>query len=263
MGYGDDIMATAMARQIKKRRKNNRVIVGNGKKEHFSPIFRHNPNIDHLPFIQKNDKVVWIKNYPGHRSYIDYARSTRHRLVFTRFYAVPGDFFFSKNEIESAKRAAHSLQPFVVIEPNVKKTVNINKDWGFHKWQRVVGALKYQIRFVQLGNRDSKTLKGVTRLVTRHFREACAILSFAKLFAGTEGGLHHAAAALGIPGVIIFGGRISPKTTGYRLHTNLYVKHPRSPCGRVDPCDHCRQCMEKISTRQVIDALENKLKTLN
>ena len=61
MGYGDDLMATAVARQIKKRRKNNRVLVGDGKREYLSPGFRDNPNIDHLPVIRKNEKDGWVE----------------------------------------------------------------------------------------------------------------------------------------------------------------------------------------------------------
>jgi hypothetical protein len=47
--------------------------------------------------------------------------------------------------------------------------------------------------------------------------------SGAALLISPEGGLHHAAAALGVRAVVIFGGFISPATTGYELHTNLFT----------------------------------------
>lgn len=256
MGFGDDLMTTAKARQAKKSHPHHKILIGDGKREYLSPIFWHNPYIDHLAFTKPTDKVLWIRDYPGHRPYLDCQKSTHARQVFKKCRASPGNIFFTSQEIEKAKKALGNIRSFIVIEPNVGQKLFVkNKAWGFHKWQRVVDELSTRIRFVQLGNRRSKTLKGVTRLFTNNFRQACAILSFAKLFAGAEGGLHHAAAAVGIPGVILFGGRISPKTTGYRLHTNLYVDHPKSPCGMLSPCNHCKQCMDKISIQEVIDAI--------
>ena len=260
MGYGDDIMATAEVKKIKRKFKNHKILIGDGEKEFLSPVFIHNPNIDHTPFIHKNDKVIWVRNYPGKRPYTDYSRSRKNRIVFTDYCASKGELFFSPQEIKKAKRRIQRLRPFIVIEPNIRKDASPNKDWGFFKWQKVVNALKDRCTFVQLGDNHSKTLRGVTRLVTQDFRSACAILSFAKLFVGIEGGLHHAAAALGIPGVIIFGGRVSPRTMGYCLHVNLYVKHPESPCGWNLACEHCRRCMERISVSAVTHNLLKMLR---
>ena len=63
------------------------------------------------------------------------------------------------------------------------------------------------------------------------------------LFVGTEGGMHHAAAATNRDALVIFGGHISPKITGYENHKNLYVNLDMSPCGEKNKCKHREECM--------------------
>lgn len=93
---------------------------------------------------------------------------------------------------------------------------------------------------------------------TPDFWRACAILSRASAYVGHEGGLHHAAAALGIPGVVIFGGFISPETTGYDCHVNLFTGG--NACGNRTPCMHCRDAMNRITPEAVAEALIGILK---
>ncbi len=261
MSYGDDIMTTGLVRRLKIRFPKSNILIGDGEKEYLSPVFLHNPNIDHGVFVKKNVRTIWIKDYPSHRPYINYALSNRHKSFFNKFKPLKGQFFFSRDEIANAKQAVKDLSSFVVIEPNIRSTYSvINRDWGFTKWQQVVDKLHDKIIFVQLGPSRTKTLKGVLRIMTKDFRSACAVLSFANLFVGTEGGLHHAAAALDVKGVIIFGGRVSPQILGYRIHTNLYADLPGSPCGKVSKCDHCKKCLDRISVRQVVDSIKCYLK---
>ena len=260
MSYGDDIMTTGTARKMKARFPNHKVLIGDGWREYRSPIFINNPNIDTLNSVRTSDQVVWIHDYWGNRPYLNNSLTTMDRNVFVPFKPVKGDLYFTASEIQAAKKAIKALDSFVVIEPNIKSTYcTKNKDWGFDKWQRVVDQLRQKTTFVQLGDKKARTLKGVTRIITDNFRAACAILSFAKLLAGPEGGLHHAAAALDIPAVVIFGGRISPKTTGYKIHINLYVDLPGSPCGMVAECKHCKRCLANISVKQVTEAIDEKL----
>ncbi|MAF24936.1 hypothetical protein CL634_05110, partial [bacterium] len=57
-------------------------------------------------------------------------------------------------------------------------------------------------------------------------------------------------AALGKPGVVIFGGFTPPEITGYDLPTNLYIKEG-SPCGNRKVCNHCKKCMSLITVEAV------------
>ncbi len=85
---------------------------------------------------------------------------------------------------------------------------------------------------------DNTTEKKTKWVETPTFRNALAILSKAKLFVGTDGGLHHAAAALGIPSVVIWTGFSSPRHLGYDTHRNIH--DGSEPCGTFNSvCKHC------------------------
>lgn len=67
----------------------------------------------------------------------------------------------------------------------------------------------------------------------------------------TEGGLHHAAAIFGIPAVVIYGGYISPRQTGYDGQVALF--EGGEPCGWRKPCPHCAAAMGKIEPERVFE----------
>ena len=77
-------------------------------------------------------------------------------------------------------------------------------------------------------------------------------MSKTHLFVGAHGGLSHAAAALNLKAVVIFGGFIDPKILGYKIHKNIYINNKLSPCGSKYKCDHCKKCMNDIKINNVI-----------
>ena len=96
-------------------------------------------------------------------------------------------------------------------------------------------------------------------MATPTFQDACTALSGAAAAVLPEGGLHHAAAALGVPAVVIFGGVCSPANTGYGPHVNLYEPHG-SPCGQRVACAHCRRALAAIGPETVADHLDRMLR---
>jgi hypothetical protein len=293
VGLGDELMAAGQARELKRLHLDKRVLVGTGKLEYRHPMFFNNPNIDITQFKwerfskpvhrkhrftkpgpidgkvpgnmkeywrEKRVEIAWVLNYPGGRPYIDHQRTTRLRWIWNReFRAVRGDFFPTDREVAEAEELLSGVsEPFGVIEPNVKGTTSAdNKDWGWTRWIEVIKATHGWFSLVQLGGKHSKVLPHVRRIETPEFRVAFTILRKAAFFVGTEGGLHHAAAAFNLPAVVIFGGYISPEQTGYAMHENLYyVDHPLSPCGMRRTCAHCRQAMDRIKVGHVVERLE-------
>jgi ADP-heptose:LPS heptosyltransferase len=94
----------------------------------------------------------------------------------------------------------------------------------------------------------------VEHIVTPSFRVAISAMSGASLYIGPDGGLHHVAAALGIPAVVLWGGVASPKNLGYDFHTNIW--HGDEPCGTVNGiCGHCKEAMAKITVEEVLEAV--------
>jgi ADP-heptose:LPS heptosyltransferase len=262
MGYGDEIIGSGLARGAHVRGK--KIAFGDGKKILWSSwapeIYANNPNVAR-PGDEGQSNLEWIAHYKGARKY---NRLVNGKWVWNYdFKPVPGEFFF--DEIEQAIAATFS-PGFIAIEPNVpwQKTVAPNKDWGESKYRELARRLLLQgHRLVQFRHKNSRRLiEGADIIELHKFRHVIAALSKACLYIGPEGGMHHAAAAVGVKAVVLFGGFIPPQVTGYDLHTNL--TGGTDACGHIEPCKHCQQAMANISVDQVKDAamrqLENEMR---
>ncbi|TIW11280.1 MAG: glycosyltransferase family 9 protein [Mesorhizobium sp.] len=258
MGYGDQLMGSGLARGAAARGK--RIALGDGRRilwdKHSEEIFLNNPNLA-PPGSERAADIEWLPYYKGHRLYNRMAGRPGHvnrRWIWNlAFHAVPGELFFDNLEAAAGRRYGHG---FIVIEPQSAqwKSVAPNKDWGVAKFQAVADRLKASgHRVVQFrGDLSALALAGVEQLATRSFRDALSVLANAALYIGGEGGLHHGAAAVGIPAVVLFGGFIPPSVTGYAGHTNL--TGGAAACGSIKACQHCRQAMQAISIDDVTGA---------
>lgn len=252
MGYGDELMGSGIARGAHARGK--LVAFGVGKRilwnDHAHQIYRGNPNVAR-PGDEWRGNLEWVEHYPGRRAY-HLGREDGRWIFNPDFSAQPGEVFFDASEIEQGRERLLGARP-IIIEPNVKN-VAPNKQWPVERYQAVADALRAEgHKVAQLVPSSYATaLKGVHTITTRSFRMALAVLRGARLYVGPEGGMHHGAAALGIRGIVIFGGFCHPRNTGYDLHTNIFVGD--EPCGRQAPCEHCRAAMATISVEQVLEA---------
>lgn len=192
---------------------------------------------------------VWVKAFAGKRDYVDRSRCEEGRMAWNpSFRAEPGELYLTDEERDWPDR------DFVYIEPNIKTDgIYKNKDWGFSNWQKVVDALP-GVSFIQ---GRGAVLERVLQRDTRSFRHACGLLSHARLFVGTDGGLHHAAAALGKRAVVVWGGLIDPRITGYSTHTNLCKA--KTFCGSTKHCEHCKQAMAAVTVDDVVRAIQREL----
>lgn len=254
MGYGDEIMGSGMARGAAAR--DQRIAFGDGANIRWSTqahlIYRGNPNVA-PPGSESAADLQWVAHYKGSRAYIAGRSGDRWRFN-PAFRTAPGELFFSSDELRAAERVAPS---FVLIEPNVKRSAP-NKQWPRERYQEVADLLRRDgIRVAQFAT--GPLLRGVEPMATHDFRDALALLTRAALYIGPEGGLHHGAAALGVPAVVIFGGFISPQITGYQRHVNLFTGDDLG-CGRTAPCAHCRAAMDRISVAHVLDAARGVLR---
>ena len=284
MGYGDALMASAHARYLSSGT-GQKVAFGDGKKiYHGRPeveVFAHNPNIAMQKDVDAGHPVLWFENYSGHRPYIN------RDLMMQEFAELfPGESFTMKKRnpklpwrftpwrirdvgagqiyfTDAEKRWALKNmppRPFIVMEPTTKGGASPNKNWDIMKYGRVANALVNRYTIVQF---NGSSLPAAMSIRTASFRHACGILSYASMYIGTEGGLHHAAAALGIPAVVYHGGYISPETTGYDFQVPIYVESImvkdqliNSPCGMRVDCDHCKAIANSISPADFIEAVE-------
>ena len=250
IGFGDDILVSAIVRKAHLKH-GKPICVGDGRDIRvgdtstdtgIGQVFRNNPRIA----LEIYPGAVWVQNIMGQRPYIDYLRTTPEKVVYNQmFHVEPGELYLTDDE--KAKYAP--LGDFIYIEPNTKGTFGGNKDWGFEKWAEVA---KLDLPFVQGSGRK---LDGVQQVHTETFRDACSLLHRAAFFVGTDGGLHHAAAALGKRAVVVWGGLVSPKLLGYASHLNLHSG--THSCGTTTPCKHCRQALDWVTVDMVKDAIRS------
>lgn len=225
-----------------------RVAFGDGRRvvwhRNAFEIFRGNDNVVASESLRGQD-VEWIAHYPGKRRYCTLVGGKRRQWRFTPHTQRVGEIFFDVGEALLAQ--AMSSASYVIIESAVKRTAS-NKQWPVERYQQVARELQAAGHRVLQFNDG---LADVPVIRMSDFRRAMAALSSARLFIGPEGGLHHAAAALGVPAVVLFGGFISPEVTGYESHVNLFTGDDMG-CGMIDPCSHCRAAMSRITVDQVV-----------
>jgi Glycosyltransferase family 9 (heptosyltransferase) len=251
IGSGDDILATGMARGAAARRK--RVAFGDGRRIIWGPysaeMFKGNPNIA-PPGSEGASDLEWVGFYKGNRLY---NRLDGDRWVWNMdFRASPGEFYFTEREQRFADFVGF---PSVIIEPNVpqQKLCAPNKQWPVDRYEVVAREMiRCGLRVLQFHYKGMRhILRDATPVHTPSLRSAAAVLAATKGYIGAEGGLHHCAAAVGVPAVVIFGGWIPPQVTGYEGHANLAVGEA---CGKLRECAHCREAMDKITVEQVLEA---------
>lgn len=242
MGMGDEILATAQARAVQRIDPRPVLVTDAAGNPRWSPLWEGNPRIvrDRAEACQR------VVNAPGARPYIDYSRSTKQRWAWMPRPTEPGELYLT-----DAERAL--AQPVVLIEPNNKPGASPNKQWGWERWQRLV-TLAPDLPWAQVGPVGTRWLNGVRRIETASFRDACGVMSGAVAAVLPEGGLHHAAAALGVPAVVLFGAYITPAVTGYALHRNLWVHDPEATGWRFSH-PACAAAWRAITPELVLDHL--------
>jgi ADP-heptose:LPS heptosyltransferase len=199
------------------------------------PVLEHNPYILERP----EPGCEWLIDYTGHRPYITHEDSDRWHWNYD-YRAEPAEIFWGPDE---------HVEPgnYVVIEPHIKGGASPAKQWKHY--QAVVDGLP-EIEFRQ-PSYGRHILRGV-RPVGTNLRQAALLLAGARAVLLPDGFLQHLAAAVGTPGVVIFGGFAPKEVLGYPIHTNLGDGAYGQRKGGRDSAT----AMEAIRPEQVIRALK-------
>lgn len=267
MGYGDYIMLSGVVRDIKKKFRDFAVTASAAERSgyYFEAVFQGNPYLTRADTVAGQKKVFDVPP-------LQFGSQDAQRIRWSPgFHPIPGNLYFTEEESRTALRSAEAIraasgcQTLVFLNPYAKPRIvidgetieydhHVNKEWGYRRYCDLVRALRGKLVFVQAsGPLDQRALvEGAYEIETPTFRDAAALLSQCDAYLGCEGGLHHAASALDRRGVVIFGGWISPKVTGYAIHDNVYRGDLADACGSLHPCPHCSRIMADISVDEIV-----------
>lgn len=216
--------------------------------EHYwHEVFAGNPNIARPG--ERSDGDIGFVN--SHRMYI--VDKTKERRTFREYKPHPAPLKLNAAAMDMAKRAKGA----VVFNPSIKRNASPNKDWGIERWQRLVEKTSGSVKWIQMVEPGVKRMRFAEPIETPSFQCAVGLIKGARAAVLHEGALHHAAAALGTPAVVIFGSYVGPKVTGYEGHRNLFIHSDEFPlgCGMRIPCQHCKNAMALITPEMVAQNL--------
>lgn len=245
MGWGDEIIASGQARKLHEQYEGKRqvlIVDGHGQPRR-NDIWLNNPRICHNYGMHAKNVAV-LRNGPGLRPYIKEKGERQWR--WKEFECPTGELYFSPEELAFAA----AYDPHVILEPNLKEKASPNKHWGVERWKALAILLRQRgIKLAQFHSPIGMKIKDAHIITAPSFRHAAAVLARARLAILHEGGLHHAAAAVGVKAIVLFGGFIGPKQTGYAQQSNFFTGG--EPCGMRVLCTHCAKAMKAIEPEAV------------
>lgn len=220
-------------------------------------VFDGNPAIAYEP----GPDVDEVVEGGGVRPYIE--MKTPDRWVWKNYSPKPAPLLYDECLVSRYVSAMTACGvPHVLLAPTSKVISHRNKEWPAGYWAELASAISRsglcahkiepiggtEFRCVDLGGRVAATHK------IPDFKNLIAALRAAKLLNAVlvthEGGTHHAAAAVGMKAIVLYGGFISPNQTGYGFHRNLHTTG--EPCGSRIDCYHCAAAMNSIRPIDVL-----------
>jgi len=266
-GLGDSILFNSVVYELG-RQTGKSYLIGTRHRE----IYRGNPHATLLPFSQNlNYKIFGLPaRLLGLRIHnIDYyfegRPPKRHilQLLCERVGLKPAierPTIYLSPEERARKDLPPIGKPWVAIQSTGLSTWTENKNWGVENFRAVVQALQSQVAFVQLGASSDPSL-GVDLELQGKIkpRDACVLLRQCRAFVGQVGFLMHAAAAVNVPSVIVYGGFEAPWQSGYPMNLNLYSDVECAPCWLESNCPHEKKCMAMIKPEIVVEKTKSLL----
>lgn len=259
---GDTVCTATVAREIKRRFPRLRINCITPNPE----LLELDPSIDRLNSPPTTLVLrYWYLDIIGRKDGMTNLLAPTLRKAGIHDYRYEAGFHLSQDELDRGReRVAHLKRPILTFNASSREKV---KRWDSQRWSELAATLAMDYDLVQLGNDDEPELPGATRLAgALSMRESAAVLAHAWLHVGGVSFLMHVANGLGVPAVIIYGGRETPANSGYDSNTNLYVKTDCSPCwihaSHGDSCSHGMECMDRVQVEDVLHAISDRMRAV-
>ena len=280
MGFGGNLMWTAVFREIWKRENNPELKLlitsnGNIRKDDLwinNPYITYNPNYKPIKLIDlsKLDKLghgtlIPQKSNHIYDTYLDNKHIIQNRCSFFGIQDpdLKCDLFFTNSEIKKIESLVKKLPKFICIEPHSKNTYTKNKFYPFDKWQKIRKSIK-DIMVIQVGVSGKKILDNVFDLTGKlTFRETALLLKYSSLFIGVEGGLGHCCNAVECPAILIVPSIFKPNLTSYPENINIWLgTKEHFGCGMKLKCEKCHTIINNHDEYIIIEKILERLQSL-
>ncbi|MCU0467374.1 MAG: hypothetical protein MUF58_02145 [Arcicella sp.] len=274
-GVGDSLLSTPTFKALKEKYPECKISLLCTHSSHYD-IFKHNPNIDTLrklpSWVTKLNKMVqyllvktinyeWLC-YGLLRPSIFYEMSAAKivgEMMEVEVNDIKPQMFLTPEEEIEARAIVKKYNNPIAINPTSRTTKN--QEWDLVEWEKLVHDMP-DVTFIQLGLADEPYIKGTVDFRGKtSLRMSVAMLKYMKGFVGVETFLGHAAVAVGVPAVVLFGPS-NPAIWGYSSNTNIYKKTLCSPCVDIlgdDECPYNRLCMKNIKKSEVEKSIRQKI----
>ena len=223
----------------------------------WHPIWEGNRVIASPADVQVGEDVQRLVSGPNARPYIVYPFTDQTGWTFNTAFRARDHIariYLTMDEIRVGLNAIEQYGQYVLIEPWSKHP---NLRWPLEKWAALVEK-RSELTFIQHVHKDSPIVPGVAAAIPATFRQACGLVAASEVYVRGESGMLHAAAALNIPTVAIWGGCMDWHVLGnYPLELGVGVTPPF--CGKWFPCDHCAAIMNGISVEDVSHAITTQM----
>ena len=269
---GDDLLCTAVARELKRRGARRLWMMSNHK-----ILFQGNRDIDAV--VDGNQAYLRIaRRFLARTMSLSY-----HTHDFTNDTSAPlQNHIITSLCMNAGLRGPIDLRPWltlstcensngrradrqIAIQSSIASArfPMLNKEWDPVRFQEVVEVLSERFNFVQIGSPSDPAMRGAIDLRGKtSIRETAAIIKRSIFFIGLEGFLAHLARAVDTRAVVVYGGRSSPLKTGYPCNENVVNQPECSPCLRWSACDFGHRCMKDIHPQHVIAAVDRLVSRL-
>jgi ADP-heptose:LPS heptosyltransferase len=268
-GIGDDLMCSTVFHELRRRRGRGIVFATQN-----LGLFQENPDLDAVILHQNTRLNRWIREgleftRLGYGHYHpetdkDDVPADHVLAALCRLAGISGPidlrpYLYLTLQERTAGRLAENQ---IVIQSSGLSAAFLmqNKEWGTERFQQVCNALREKHTVLQIGSNQDPKLDGAVDLRGKtSLRQSAAILANASVFVGLVGFLMHLSRAVDCRGVIVYGGRETPSSTGYVANINLTGNTPCSPCWLRNRCDFHHECMRIIPPETVIQAAQEQI----
>jgi ADP-heptose:LPS heptosyltransferase len=206
-------------------------------------------------FLNSRKKII---NFNCNERFISLPEKKLHNVISNMFGYDDVEngkpqIFLNYDEIKNGKNEISKYNFPICINTNSNCDI---KKWDDYKWEKMIKFYP-KFNFLQIGKNNENTIKNTIDLRSKSLREQLSILFHCNFFIGIDSFWNHAAKALNVKSIILFG-PTDPKIHGYDENINIYKRRKCSPCMEwgILECPYGKKCMNDIHFSDVKKAID-------